>query len=280
MNRYLRKMVPAAIIGSFAFSLVSGCGTGVVTGNQSEDGGDITVSPTATATAKILKFSCARSGSSTYGDYFAQIATDGQLEGLVEGLWPLRLACDSPDYSGETPPSEGLVATSSAQRSAIAFNLKAEKASGFYEESNFPADEELLYSAYQGCVGNDPKDYYVRGNELSISQSYEIRSYLSLCPNHPQANAWRAGIAKGTKARKSEASGKRVYSGTYQVPKQMIRGTFIARDVKDCYWETRNSSGEILDNNFIISAPRVEVTVGSKAVVFTSDGCGQWNRTN
>jgi len=58
----------------------------------------------------------------------------------------------------------------------------------------------------------------------------------------------------------------------------MKRGTFVVEDVENCYWETRNSSGDIVANNFVLAAPRVVAKVDRSAVVFTAEGCGQWNR--
>ena len=54
-----------------------------------------------------------------------------------------------------------------------------------------------------------------------------------------------------------------------EVPSEMKRGTFVATNVKDCYWETRDINGNILANNFVTAAPRVQAIVSTKAA-----GCG------
>lgn len=51
-------------------------------------------------------------------------------------------------------------------------------------------------------------------------------------------------------------------------------GTYVTFDVNDCYWETLDDTGEINDNNFISSAPRVEVTIRESDFAFNSRGCG------
>jgi len=112
----------------------------------------------------------------------------------------------------------------------------------------------------------------------SDSQVLELKAWMTLCPNHPHAAQWHAGIAATAKDTQAVKDGIRVYDGTYQVPSEMKRGTFVATNVKDCYWETRDINGNILANNYVTAAPRVQATVSTKAVVFTSRDCGQWNR--
>jgi hypothetical protein len=59
----------------------------------------------------------------------------------------------------------------------------------------------------------------------------------------------------------------------------MATGTFVAENVENCSWETRDGNGDILDNNFVLAAPRVIAEVDAGAVVFTTEGaCGYWNR--
>ena len=68
------------------------------------------------------------------------------------------------------------------------------------------------------------------------------------------------------------------YDGTYDVPADIKRGTYVVKHVENCYWETRDRNGEIISNNFVLAAPRVVAKVSAAAVVFTAEGCGQWNR--
>jgi hypothetical protein len=140
------------------------------------------------------------------------------------------------------------------------------------------ADDANLYSVHEGCGSNDPTDYYATESEYSEAQVLELRAYLTLCPKHPQAGKWKAGIAATVEAQKAEANGTRVGNGTYAVPGEMRRGTWAVKNVENCYWETRDADGEILANNFILAAPRAVAKVSTRAVVFTSQGCGTWNR--
>lgn len=113
--------------------------------------------------------------------------------------------------------------------------------------------------------------------DYSEGQIAELKAWMTLCPNHPQAATWRKNIAASAKAIGAEKNGERVYDGTYKVPNEMKRGTWIVENVEDCYWETRDNDGDILANNFITAAPRVVAKVSKRAVVFTARGCGQWN---
>jgi|BarGraIncu00222A_1022003.scaffolds.fasta_scaffold12974_3 hypothetical protein len=124
----------------------------------------------------------------------------------------------------------------------------------------------------------DPSDTYLSMDTYSDSQVLELKAWMLLCPNHPHVARWQAGIAATDKDNQAVKDGVRVYDGTYQVPSEMKRGTFVATNVKDCYWETRDINGNILANNYVTAAPRVQATVSTKAVVFTSRDCGQWNR--
>lgn len=51
-------------------------------------------------------------------------------------------------------------------------------------------------------------------------------------------------------------------------------GTYVTFDVDGCYWETLDNTGEINNNNFVSSAPRVEVTIRESDFAFNSHGCG------
>lgn len=151
--------------------------------------------------------------------------------------------------------------------------VTAAQAAGYTGSSS-----EILAQVYAFCASNDPNDAYATMTEYSDGQILELKTWLTLCPTHPQAAKWQAGIEESAKARAAESAGTRVYDGTYKVPEQIQRGTFVVVNVKNCYWETRDAKGNILDNNFVVAAPRVEATIGPKAVVFTAEGCGQWNR--
>jgi len=69
-------------------------------------------------------------------------------------------------------------------------------------------------------------------------------------------------------------------SGTYRVgngPDEVPPGSYVTeRDTPfdGCYWETLDSSGDIIDNNFVGSGFRVAATVSSGALSVEFDRCG------
>lgn len=192
--------------------------------------------------------------------------------GQYADIWAAQLRCDN-SMTGDSVEETVRIQTP-MQKAAVA----AAKEAG-YEEFN-DSDEEILYSVYMGCAASGPASYYSEATALSDSQAKEVKAYLTICPDHPDVEQWRIAIAAGEEEREAEANGTRIPpSGTYEVPSEMPRGTFIAESVKNCYWETRDADGNIIDNNFVIAAPRVVAEVTSDAVVFTTDGsCGYWNR--
>jgi hypothetical protein len=191
------------------------------------------------------------------------LGVDGSPD--YQAMWDKKLRCDAGTL-GRT----GFVPVATALQQAVAAAAR--------RADYGPSDERNLYQVYQYCGSNDPNDAHTTMSEYNESQSLELQAWLTLCPTHPQADKWRSGIAAGVKGQAAEKSGNRVYDGTYQVPSQMQRGTFVAENVKDCYWETRDAAGRILANDFVLAAPRVEAKVTGPAVVFTSRSCGQWNR--
>ena len=209
-------------------------------------------------------------------DYTAQevsVALDGTPD--FRALWKQRFGCDT--GMGADTVVDAVPVETPLQRAVVAQGRKI--GYGDYgEESEKESDEQVLYSVFEGCGWNEPDDYYVTSDDLSDGQVDEIRLWMLLCPKHPQAKQWRAAISSSASARQAEKSGDRVYDGTYKVPSEMRRGTFVVKEVKNCYWETRDSSGDIIANNFVLAAPRVVAKVGRAAVVFTAEGCGQWNR--
>src|SRR5690606_31661517 len=59
--------------------------------------------------------------------------------------------------------------------------------------------------------------------------------------------------------------------------KSTTPGTYVVYDVEDCYWERLDDRGEIIDNNFIMAAPRVQATIRASDYAFNSE-CGRWVR--
>lgn len=198
------------------------------------------------------------------------IAPDGT--GDFAELWAGQYRCD--DQMASSPVRATARVQTALQSGAVAAGRAAGK--GEY----FDSDEEILYAIYEACAMTGSGAYYANLQTLSPAQAQDTQVTLSLCPNHPDAETWRSKSAAGEAVRQAEASGARVPpGGTYAVPDQMTRGTFVAENVTDCYWETRDANGDIVDNNFVLAAPRVVAEVTDAAVVFTTQGaCGYWNR--
>lgn len=283
------------VVGAIAAAgLLAACGgTGAAAQATSDVAGPFTSTPAATLPAITTASSTATAPTSSappasvssvtlicgnldkdvdYEEHTVALAPDGTPD--YGSLWQQRLGCDA--GMGDLDEASQTVPVITPLQQAVA--AAAQKIGyGEYENAT-DSDEQVLYSVYQYCGSNDPTDHYATSNDFSDSQVDELRLWMVLCPRHPQATKWRAGIAASAKARQAENNGTRVYDGTYKVPSEIKRGTFVVEDVENCYWETRNKAGRIIANDFVVAAPRVEAVIGSSAVVFTAEGCGQWNR--
>ena len=71
-------------------------------------------------------------------------------------------------------------------------------------------------------------------------------------------------------------SGRQFDDGLYRVGKDIKPGTYYTTDVDGCYWERQNRNGGTIDNGFVISAKRVQVTIRSGDYAFMSEDCGTW----
>ncbi|MFD0968121.1 hypothetical protein [Plantactinospora endophytica] len=83
-------------------------------------------------------------------------------------------------------------------------------------------------------------------------------------------------MKRGQADAKLEAEGRIFADGTYLVRKEIKPGRYVTTDVEGCYWERQDRSGEIIDNNFTLSARRVQVTIKPSDYGFMSENCGQW----
>jgi hypothetical protein len=138
-----------------------------------------------------------------------------------------------------------------------------------------PSDIAFLYSS---CAEVDRKELYASAHYTpSRAQVEEINGILTLCPNHPLVTRMRATAKRGGLDIKLEDEGRLFGSGTYLVGKEIKPGTYVAKgEIENCYWERQNRSGETIDNNFVLSARRVEVVIRSTDYAFHSEGCGLW----
>ena len=138
-------------------------------------------------------------------------------------------------------------------------------------------DDNDISTLYELCAQVDPEDVYVEdGYAASEEEIPEIKAALKLCPKHPHAAKWQAAVKRGEADIELAAQGRLFGSGTFLVGEEIRPGTYFTTDVEDCYWERQNKSGEIIDNNFIISARRVQVTIRSSDYAFHSERCGEW----
>ena len=162
-----------------------------------------------------------------------------------------------------------------AMRNSAPFSALEETA---YKTSGYTDhDTKTLYAI---CGAVDPEDVYASaGFAASESQILEINAALVLCPGHPQASAWRQAVQQGKVNADHRTAGKRFGAGTFLVGKEIVPGTyFVEGDINGCYWERQNRSGQVIENNFIIAARRVQVSIKSTDYAFHSERCGEWAR--
>ncbi|WP_203698845.1 hypothetical protein [Catellatospora coxensis] len=137
--------------------------------------------------------------------------------------------------------------------------------------------DSTLADIYVVCAMVDPNTDYAGTGEMALTDEREMKAALTLCPKHPRASQWKLVL-----------SGRIFEDGTYLVGQQSKPGEYVKPGtyviqlgpddgvIDGCYWERTNKSGNIIDNNFILSAKRVQVTIRSGDYSFTSRDCGTW----
>lgn len=151
----------------------------------------------------------------------------------------------------------------------------------------------FLYARCADLGTNDPPDGY-------WSSAYAA---LLLCPDHPEASdivaradsalaaetaaaaaaAEQAAVAEQTANQRAAeiTAGTRIEAGIHRVGDTVQPGTFATEgELSNCYWERLASDGSILENGFLTSALRVEVTVDPTDYSFFSQRCGEWVRVD
>ncbi|MDM7990703.1 hypothetical protein [Arthrobacter sp. zg-Y877] len=117
---------------------------------------------------------------------------------------------------------------------------------------------------------------------FTAMQAKELEGAYMLCPNHPKATAIEASLAYGrTLVAAEDASklaseeGRQVASGHYLVGIDIQPGTWetVLDKVTNCYWEVSDAQGNIIQNNFVSTAPRFSVDVPTYAAGLTLEGC-------
>ncbi len=140
-------------------------------------------------------------------------------------------------------------------------------------------DVSALYSL---CAAVDPDDpYLIPSTEVSPEQVAEVNGMLTLCPKHPYAKELRRAMTEGQQLAQAEARGELFYAGTFRVGAEIKPGTYVIDEASEgCYWERLDASGEIIDNNFLAGATRVEVTIVASDYSFHNEGCGPWRKVS
>ncbi|WP_155373752.1 hypothetical protein [Catellatospora vulcania] len=137
--------------------------------------------------------------------------------------------------------------------------------------------DSTLADIYVVCAMVDPGSDYAGTDEMAVTDTREIKAALALCPKHPRASRWKLVIAGRIFEDGTYLVGQQAKPGDYVKP-----GTYVIQlgpddgTIHDCYWERTNKSGNIIANNFILSAKRVQVTIRSGDYSFMSRDCGTW----
>ncbi|KQP57790.1 hypothetical protein [Agreia sp. Leaf283] len=113
----------------------------------------------------------------------------------------------------------------------------------------------------------------------SANQVAELTGVFMLCPDQPGAAAVQAKLGVAVALDAERESGNRFGAGIRRVGVDIQPGTFVSEgNITNCYWERLDSAGNIIDNNFLTQALRVEVVLEAGDFSFSSDGCGEWVR--
>lgn len=148
------------------------------------------------------------------------------------------------------------------------------KAAGYEDE---PENIRYLYNI---CVEADMGDFE-EVMPWSESQNTEVGGALVLCPDHPDRDTVELRMAKGEEEDAARSRGEIFNDGTYKVGEDIQPGTYVAESeepFEGCYWERVDASGNTIDNNFVSSGFRVQVTIGSADYSFTAERCGEWKK--
>lgn len=131
------------------------------------------------------------------------------------------------------------------------------------------------------CAGTTsiPEMYTRPAADLSAGQIREIQGWLMLCPENLPVAALQGAIDHSIAVQQERDAGTRVFAGTFVVGQDIQPGTYVVEQASPgCYWERTDASGEIIDNNFVTGATRVQVTIRSTDYSFTNQGCGKFVR--
>lgn len=256
--------------GAVAMSLlaVSACGGGV--SRTGASGSTPSSLPTSASSAAAATATPSTSSATTTSSTTEAAAPDGYA---VESI-----VCGSDEYANVTEAwsasHEDCEATVSGSEPS-ALQLRA-----LTTAYGTPPDPDDLSVLYGICAQSGRQAFSYIEDGASEEQAKEMAGAFMLCPTHPDRSRLTKAIASGLRDVRLEAAGRIFYDGTYRVGKDIKPGTYVVRDVEDCYWERTNSKGRPIENGFIPGAKRVEVTIRSSDYGFTAKGCGQWRPAN
>lgn len=195
---------------------------------------------------------------------------------------PLRGSCKSTDYRETT-------VTSLSQALSLSPEMRKECSVSFLDSSvSLPEEEAALQASgsakvtLKGLYGicMRPSIYNDSMTSLSESQLAEAKGVLALCPKFEDAERLQQLITAGEADRQLEASGQKFAGGTYRIGSDIQPGTYYSEwsraegNFDSCYWELLDSAGNIIDNNFVSGALRVEITVPADAYSLSVQACG------
>ncbi len=136
---------------------------------------------------------------------------------------------------------------------------------------------ESLDTLYSMCM--ETQVYPEIMTSLSAAQIPEANGMLTLCPEHDDAARVQELIDAGIADQELEAAGQLFGPGTFRIGAEIQPGRYYSErsdgsTFEGCYWEVTDSAGNIVDNNFVTSAFRAEVSIPSSGYSFTSESCG------
>lgn len=140
-----------------------------------------------------------------------------------------------------------------------------------FETSKYK-DVSSLKSLYALCAST--ANSYFSLDFLNENTAAELAGMLTICPEHPLAQKITDRIAKFNVWLANGNSKTGFGPGLYLVGKDIAPGTYRSiSTVNNCYWERQDDKGRTIDNDFILSAPSVEVTIQPSDTSFLTDGC-------
>lgn len=128
-----------------------------------------------------------------------------------------------------------------------------------------------------GFPGRTPAQYLIENEEVLEGTSNGERTKLAIkyiCPENLKY------LEEALSGNPSQAPALTSFpDGNYVVGVEIEPGTYVTTgSPTDCYWERVDQDGRTIENDFVVAAPQVRVTVASTDAGFTSDGCGSWER--